>query len=186
MTSKYSIFKRFDWWFSDNVRRPIKTVYLRLKYKIAGGYPCANDYCDNKLRFKTFQVSGTIGPNKTRMLLSNSGKLYCPHCLDYEIEEYFERTTDFKIGTCDATGEHNVKTIDIVWGHEGLGKKLGIDLRFGTHWWNGFNISYPAFQELLRETGYLETNVIRVGKDGTYKCSDGVILADKQSVKEYT
>jgi hypothetical protein len=179
MTSRY---KTIAWKIIDLYQGPILRMFKLMKYKIQGGYPCEG--CSNKVRFKNFEVSGPVGPLGTQLMLVNTGKLYCPRCLHDKIEEYFLRSDDVLLGKCDATGEDGILTIKIVWGSDELSKELGIDLRFGTSWWNGFNISRDAFKELLMETGYVKTSMI-YHKTGLIEYSDGLILADKQTVKDY-
>lgn len=150
---------RLDRWIEKTYKKADSWVF----YNIRGGFRCS--ICGAKhLRFNGGQaeskVRNAVTGKDVRMLIQWHGRdgLVCPVCANKAIvevfENYFHSPTGLDasldgahIGTCHFTGEKNIPVIKIIWGNT---NSLGIDIRFGAEWWNGFCASYAAL-----ETGIL-------------------------------
>jgi hypothetical protein len=162
MHKKLDIYK----WRAKDMWRKFKRTVNRAKHYINGGYSCQ---CGRKYQLAGYMVEGDV--NGRRMLFENHGKPdLCPLCVDERIGKFFETTKVGKknhyssgpfLGTCDFTKKKNVPVVRIIWGTD---NNLGLDVRFGAEWWNGFQASREAFGILLTETGKMKTSYITMSK----------------------
>lgn len=145
----YPLSKNIKWNFLD-VSRAMKNFFVRLKYRFNGGYICSE--CGVTIPIYYTELHSYA--NGKRMIISNSGKeLICPHCLGEKIETFFANA-DLDSDKCDWYPD-STKTLGIIGKHFGsqknqdLAEDLGLDIRFGSSWWNGYHACNYAFQTAL-------------------------------------
>ena len=124
------------------------------------------------------------------MILSNhTNRLYCRHCLALKIQDYFSEAKVFDgscfgamegivINKCDWT-DANCRVIGGIMQYcNPLAKKLDLDIRFGSQYWNGHYASQGALvagllsPDLQYQTGVLS---YRNGKS-VYIDQNGIAL----------
>lgn len=169
-------------WFLGDMKRDFKKFLKRVEYHINGGYEC--ECCGAKIPIHFSELRGFV--NGKRMMMSvHSDKIFCKTCLREKIEIYFQTQDEcgnsdedvYIADDCIINGTpcffypeitRTVKTISN-FGDNKLADELGLDIRFGSGWWNGHYASLRAFQEFLMDdkTKY-STSFVKIEKCGAF------------------
>lgn len=138
-----------------------------------GLYKVSPDHCHicgRRVNFKGSEFEGT-SHGKRVMLMNFAAKPICNHCTADKIGKYYDQST-LDVAKCDCCGEYarvaggipdftSKFNLDehVYEANRALAKRLGLDVRYGMAWWNGFSICRNCVDEALR-TGYARSSVI--------------------------
>lgn len=166
-----------SWWRAKSY---VHTVY----HFFNRGYSC--EECGKKYSLAGYNVEGVV--NDKRMIFSHTSKQnICPHCLSQKIEQFFlfakagnNKHDGVYWGECEFTGKR-AKVMRISPYTSGT-LSPGLNIRFGSNYWNGSVACSDAFRILLTEAGTMVTPY-HAGKRGYCQDKNGV-RAKPQHVKD--
>lgn len=176
--------KYFRFWLKLKIERlvhKIKSSFRQAVHTFNGGYTCED--CGAKYAIDGYTIDGRVNDNRMMFVNYSAGQT-CPHCLYLDIKEYFETSkiekdkyNSLHIGKCDFTGIKG-KVTRIVFKDQ---SKHGLNIRFGSNYWNGSYAGLEAFRILLTETGEMKTSFHVKGSK--YRDKNGVV-SGPQNVKD--
>ena len=141
-------------------------------YHVNDGYVC--DCCGATIPIYYNEIWSRIDGRRVG-IASYGPEFLCKYCLVDKIRNYFDRAPvlfaddvfkrngvriDVPCTIYGTPTSGKIKTIDTIMKYENpLAVELGLDIRFCAEWWNGFNFSYRAIEEMLmNEHAYYSTS----------------------------
>lgn len=160
-----------------DMKRDLMRAFNRLKYWYNGGYICTG--CGAKIPIHYTHIQSSV--NGKRVLLSNyhPDHFLCAHCIAERISLYFASFPVYSGCPDDWTGV-NEKTINGIFSYAGASNSLlryaydvlGLDIRFGSAWWNGHYATESTLVKALTSNEVAYCTSVLAMKDGVYQMID--------------